>query len=385
MLGVGVSAVLVPVAASSAGSATPVSAAHGPSADTGTLDGYDPWPNRPTFRPARANPLTSPGKFKGVDGKMHSHSPILVGGRNGTKYFGEELDGACGYGRQFGKSLNRLRKLARVIEQSGRLVVYTVPPSKSAVNKQDLRLKRLPHGKCDVIGIKRQDRTLDTFQDRNYLGMRKQLANAAAAGQKHLYWPIDTHWTKLSSVQYVQALAKRLDPTLAKRQTYRRGKEKIETDLSFLGIIPRTREIGPALFPTTPVRVQPVPGSVAYDPSVVISPEHEWRTKPGRLTWPGRTLLVGDSFTYRGLDGLMPLFGHGQFLWIGQPGVPSVVDAIPQADTVVLEVVQRWLPISPLTSKSFKIRVRRALAAYDEARWDKVQTPSMRGGRGTAR
>jgi hypothetical protein len=38
---------------------------------------------------------------------------------------------------------------------------------------------------------------------------------------------------------------------------------------------------------------------------------------------------------------------------------------VPKADTVVLEIVQRWLPISPLTKRSFKKQVAAALAAHD--------------------
>ena len=319
------------------------------------------WAYRPSVKGAPTNPLTTPGPFQGLDGRTYEHAPAVVRGKHGTVYFGEELDAACGYGRMFTDALDQLAKLARVIESSGRRVIFTVAPNKSAVNKRDLRTKRLPHGKCDLRGIKQQDRLLDRYKDRNYLGMRKPLAKLAAAGEKRLYWPIDTHWTKLSTVRYAKTVAKRLDPQLAKRQTYRTGHETIETDLSFLGIIPETFETGPAQFPTTPVTVEAVPGSVVYNPDVVISPVHEWTTSPPGATWPGRTLLIGDSFTYRGLDGLMPLFEHGEFLWVGQPGVPSVVDGIVAADTVVIEVVQRWLPISPLVRKPFKVQVRRAL------------------------
>jgi alginate O-acetyltransferase complex protein AlgJ len=358
-------ACLIPTATVPADAAAPVP--HGLSAteDHGrALDGIDPWPDQATLTGLKDGPLTA-SVYLGIDGELHHRSPLLVRGKNGTFYYGEEIDAACGYGRDFGRSLTALSRLARVIERSGRRVVFTVAPNKSAVNKRDLRAKRLPHGECTLKGIQQQDRTLDGFKDRNYLPMRRTLADAAAAGDTDLYWPIDTHWTRLSYVRWVQALAARLDPKLAKRQSFRRGRETIETDLSFLGLIPETRETGPARFSTTPVAVQAAPGSVVYDPDTVISPVHEWTATPARRVWPGRTLVIGDSFTYRGLDALMPLFRHGQFLWAGQPGVPSVVDAIPVADTVVLEVVQRWLPISPLTTKAFKQAVRRALSAYD--------------------
>ena len=70
-------------------------------------------------------------------------------------FFGEEFDGACGYGKKFDKALRRLAKLASIITNSGRRVVYTVPPNESGVLKRELRLGDLPHGSCDKVGIAR--------------------------------------------------------------------------------------------------------------------------------------------------------------------------------------------------------------------------------------
>ena len=307
---------------------------------------------------AKGSPLTS-AEYTGVDGERHKRSPILVRGRDGNVFYGEELDGACGYGKQFDKALKRLAALAKVIEKSGRRVVFTVPPNKSAVVKKGILKSQLPHKDCDLLGIAQQDRSLDRFADGNYVNTRKPLAAKAAAGQEHLFWPIDTHWTRLGAQVWVNALAGALDPKLAARQSTRKGRETIETDVAYLGVIPETQEKGPAVFTTTPVDVTADP---EYDPVHVIVPHHTWTTKPANRTWGGRTLLIGDSFTYRALDSLMALFGKGEFIWYGQPDIPSISDAIVGADTVVIEVVQRWLPISPITKPAFKDKVRAALA-----------------------
>ena len=323
--------------------------------------GPDPVSERASFT-AKRNPLAS-AQYTGVDGNVHKKSPILIRGKDGTVFFGEEMDGACGYGKQFDKGMARLSKLARMIERSGRRVVFTVPPNKSSVLKGAILRSQLPHGKCDLIGLAQQDRVLDRFKSSSYLPLRKTLAARAADGQRNLYWPIDTHWTRLGATTFVQGLAAHLDPALAKRQETRKGKETIETDVSFLGVIPKTFETGPAVFSRTPVKVAPAQGSPAYNPENYFSAEHVWTTKPARLAWPGRTLLIGDSFSYRALDNLMPLFARGRFLWYGQVQPSYIAEAIPDADTVVIALTQRYLPIGPITQPGFKADVRRALAA----------------------
>ena len=226
--------------------------------------------------------------------------------------------------------------------------------------KRELLKSQLPHAACDLKGIARQDRALDRFDNRNYVGLRAPLAAQAARGKKNLYWPIDTHWTRVGAQTWVAALARHLDPRLAARQTTRKGRETIETDVSYLGVIPKTQETGPALFPTTPVTLVTRP---AYDPDTQVNPYHSWTTKPASRTWRGRTLLIGDSFSYRALNSLMTLFAKGEFIWYGQPETPAITDAIVDADTVVIEIVQRWVPISPITEPSFIADVRQALSS----------------------
>ena len=90
--------------------------------------------------------------------------------------------------------------------------------------------------------------------------------------------------------------------------------------------------------------------------------DYAWNSRPAKLTWPGRTLVFGDSFSHYALPNLVPLFRHGRFMWIGEVELDDVVEAIRDADTVVLEVYQTFLSIgSVLTTKAFRQQVRRAL------------------------
>jgi hypothetical protein len=298
--------------------------------------------------------------FLGADGLYYRHAPAVVEGADGTLYYGEEFDSACAYGRRYSGALKRLQRLARVIERSGRRVVYTVAPNKSSVNREDLPMSSLPHGECDLVGMKAQDSALDRFRDPDFIQTRAVLERGERDG-KELYWKLDTHWTTVGAGYYVKELARRLDPRLQRRQTYRAGHETILVDLSYLGILSPTYETGPARFSTTPVRVAPIRGNDPWDPTRAVDIDVGWNTRPAHRTWPGRTAILGDSFTYRALGAVMPLFRRGRFMWIGNVPEDELVSQIKRSDTVVLEVVQRYLPISVLADTGFRKALARKL------------------------
>jgi alginate O-acetyltransferase complex protein AlgJ len=309
---------------------------------------------------ARQEPLAST-QYVGVDGKTYGRSPILIRGRDNHVFFGEEFDSACGHGKAYGKAMKRYSALASLLRRSGKRVIFTVSPNKSAVLKSKLLPSQLPHKKCDLLGMSQQERLIDRFGAKGYVPIRQALVDRAKR-TGHVYWPLDTHWTRVGADVWVDAMARTLDPRLADRQRFRKGKETIEVDVSYLEVIPKTRETGPALYTSTPVRVAPVPGSLPYDPDKQFSTQHAWTTTPARKAWKGDTVILGDSFTYRALDNMQPLFARGTFLWYNQLSLDVLVDALVDADTVVMQITQRYVPISPLVLPAFKRQVEQALS-----------------------
>ena len=297
--------------------------------------------------------------FTGQDGLVHDPSPLAVNGGNGVVFYGEDFDAACAFGMEFDKGLKRIARLVDAIENSGRHVLFSIAPNKTAVDKAALAGASLPHGKCDSRGIRQQDRALDTFRNDNWVPLRAKLTRQAARGADE-YWKVDTHWTSVATTTWAEDLAESLSPKLAQRQSYRRDTESLHVNLSFLGMTGDIVETSRGRATTTKVRVKPKPNIGVFDPEVV-SPTVGWQASPRTRTWPGRTLILGDSFAYRALDPLMHLFRNGEFLWLGIVPAPDLVDAIAKADTVVVEVVQRYVPGSILGVKSTLKAVRRAL------------------------
>ena len=113
------------------------------------------------------------------------------------------------------------------------------------------------------------------------------------------------------------------------------------------------------------MRVRPAGGDTVIDLQTLINPDISWRTGPASRTWRGNTLLLGDSFTYRSLSVLMPLFRHGRFMWLNSVTDEDVLKAMAKSDTVVIELVQRYVGASRHVQAEFRRAVRDTLADYD--------------------
>ena len=88
----------------------------------------------------------------------------------------------------------------------------------------------------------------------------------------------------------------------------------------------------------------------------------QWRSIPGDDLVPGRTLLIGDSFSYAGIDLAMPLFERGAFAWFQYFDTAALARQIRASDTVVVEVSQRTLTHSSVATAAFVDQVEAALA-----------------------
>jgi hypothetical protein len=272
----------------------------------------------------------------------------VVLGADGVRFYGPDFDLACGYGDRLVEGMRNLSKLARLIQGSGRRVVFTVVPNKSTVMRG--QLEDVPHGACDDVGLDEQRRLLEKYRDPRYLA----LPGLLATDHRQVYWDTDLHWTSLGATDFTRALAGRLDPKLARRQTYRHGTITAIGGLNALLHDP-TAETVPTADHGRNVKVSPreVAPTAAFDTT--------WRTRPAHRAWPGRTLAVGDSMMAVSLTTLRPIFQRGRFMWLGHVETSDIARAIAKADTVVLETVQLFVPDNDLATPQLYREVKRAL------------------------
>lgn len=274
--------------------------------------------------------------FVGPDGTTYDSAPLTVPGRDGMLYYGPDFDVACGLGSRIAHNLRQVAKLARVIERSGRTVVWTVAPDKTTVRPDDLP-DPMPHGACDAQGFDMMRGALDAVHDSSFLPLRAKLA-----GSPHQsYFKTDTHWTTVGGSIFAEALARRLAPRVARLQSYVFGTEQRVGNLNyFAGNL--ELETAETAMPTTRVKVRTARTSAdqLWGGYPQITFDYTWNSRPSRRTVPGDTVVIGDSFTMFALDSLMPLFERGRFLWRDKTSDNVQFRAIKQADTVVIEVNQ---------------------------------------------
>jgi hypothetical protein len=297
-----------------------------------------------------AAPLST---FLGVDGQLHEPAPLIIDGTDGQLFYGPDLDLACRVGGDFVKPMTKLSRLARTIERSGRTVVFTVAPAATSVIPD--QLGAFPHGRCDRRGIVAQSRVLDTYQDSAYLPLRRRLMDQP----RQMYWKTDLHWTTVGGARFAKTLATRLDPRLGRLQKYRYG---TETRLGLLnGYAGRSElETVPTARPGGRVDVRDA-GGFSWSGYPEFTFENAWVSSPKRHTWPGRTLVLGDSFAWYALENLRPLFRRGHFLWFSHAVDKEILRSIERADTVVIEIYQLVTPRTPITRPAFLRKLAKVL------------------------
>ena len=298
------------------------------------------------------------GQFQGVDGLAYESAPVAVPGLDGELFYGADFDVACGIGGGTSSAMQMVSKLAKVIEKSGRRVIWTAAPSKTSVLADKIDRDALPHGACDEFGLAAQQQVVDSVKDRNFLPLRQRLAK----DPRQMYFKTDPHWTTVGASVFARAVAGELSAKVARAQRYSYGTEtRVGLFNSLRGI--DTPELAETAVPAGKVTVRTAKGSVedwAGYPDLAL--DHAWDSSPRQRTWPGRTLLLGDSFMMFALESMRPVFRHGRFIWVDHVDRAHVIQAIKQSDTVVIEVLQTFLPLGqPLVDKSFRSAVRRAL------------------------
>jgi hypothetical protein len=237
----------------------------------------------------------------------------VLAGRDGWLFLQDELNRACGPPIPFEQALARWRALVATIRASGRDVVLIVAPDKASVYPEHLPASYV----SDDCALAAKRRLWRLFDGGGVVELRDALVAQKASAGDDLYARKDSHWTTLGSLSLVRAA------------------------LAQLG---------------TGIRVSPGeitdPGRASYqgDLTVLIgNPENDTRAEravtraAGAPRVPGRTVLVGDSFSNAPIGQLRSYFAEvAHVLWVGTP-IDELAGRIAGADTVILETVEREL------------------------------------------
>lgn len=291
--------------------------------------------------------------------ELEGETPEAVEGRDGYFFIGTDFSLGCGSGAPFEDYLDTLGDLATVIADSGRDVVWTIAPDKSTTLVDRLPDK-VPQGACFRQNQRWQEHLISTVDEPHYVDTLAILREADAAGHQ-VYWRGDSHWTSYGASLWLLAALDRLDPSVAESVEITDATADRNGDLYVMAKRDDV-ETAPSRTLTTGATMKPVRGARTFDPGADQWGPLEWRNVPGDGLLRGRTLLIGDSFSYAGIDLTMPLVEKGAFAWFQYLDTADIARQVAASDTVVIEISQRTLTHSSVAMPAFVDQVEAALA-----------------------
>lgn len=265
--------------------------------------------------------------------------PRVIEGRDGWLYFGDDVAEACRPRGSLTETLDRVRRLAEIVRQSGRKFLFTVAPDKTTVYPDRLPERFL--GKDCMNRRKREFWTALAKSDlTGYIDLRTPLQTLQRESRKPAYWRTDSHWNDRSAALYGMRLAEALQPGLTK-----------DSRLAEVGRRARVGDLGPLL--GTPREETIDLWSLTRDGVRQVRQDNSrmplWFTvsnvSEGAPLFKPKTVLIGDSFTRSSVPWITPYFADLTVLRSDTPakaGPDRAAEQIAASEVVVFEMVERY-------------------------------------------
>ena len=263
--------------------------------------------------------------------------PTVIIGRDGWLYLGEDLARACRPTHGIVDTLARLRRLDRMVTESGRRLVLVVAPDKSSVIPE-----HLPEAySTDGCALRHRRDFWERFDADPPVAVYVDLdARFARLRSDAVYRKLDSHWTPQGAAIYAQELATALDPRLWEgTRVVRTGTRELGGDLAQL-LGRRTTE-AVAEWEVVRPGVHGNFGNVALgaEPASILN------RSTGVALFPQRTLLLVDSFSLKQVSGtaVFSLFEGAVALYSQAARPQTIAREIAEAEVVVVEAAERYV------------------------------------------
>ena len=266
-----------------------------------------------------------------------------VAGKGGWLFLEGEFVRACVPFIAWPTAMARWERLASVIRRSGRRVVLVFPPDKSAIHPEYLPASFAQRA-CVGPGHDAAWAAIEGATDPAVLGLRRAMLAAKRPGTSGPYFRKDTHWNTMGGTIAVRELLERIGvPGVRMRNDeIVKGRVEYAGDLATLSGAPQTD----------------------------VAPRWTIERRTGAPRLPGRTLFLHDSYGTAMQDALVGYLQEPVLLEWYNRSPAAVIAAIRQADTVVLQTIQREANFRAsdlgLVTPSFLAEARRALPPQRE-------------------
>lgn len=282
----------------------------------------------------------------------------VIEGEDGWLYYGADVEAKCSPVRPLAETLDRLDRLRKAVESSGRRFVLVIAPDKTTMVPEHLPPSYA--GKdCSEPATRTFWDTVDTQP--GFVDLRPALDRAAKQLGKPAYYPNDTHWTDEGAVMLTREIAEAIEPGVT-RQWQSRGIGWITGTADLPTMLGRTEDKMTIRYVLEPdgKTDRTKPPLLDYD-----RPVH-YTAPSGEGTVDAPTLVVGDSFTAAS-SRYLPA-GFSDLTILGYPRMgeheQTTLDAFVDAEVVVVQVVERSVASGnlPLVDEGFIDRVAQAMA-----------------------
>ncbi len=297
----------------------------------------------PSYGGTDQGPVGGAPPGDGTDGAATEYPKVLQG-EDGWLYFGGDVSNLCEPVRGVEETLERMDRLARAVEQSGRRFVWTVATDKSTVYPDALPETYLGR-ECSEARRAEFWEALYDAPPSNYVDLRRSLEEEQRRTGEPIYRRTDTHWADRGAAIYAREVARALDPSLLDSTSFREdGPKTWPGDLAAMSGQPSEDEFT-AVSVSRP-GVRPVGrDDIALPEMPVTGPVTVTNETTGAPLFAPATLLLGDSFSNSSRPLLGPFFRqvtvlHNEYADIDpQAAAAALVDA----DVIVLEIVERTI------------------------------------------
>ncbi|KQX69937.1 hypothetical protein [Angustibacter sp. Root456] len=267
--------------------------------------------------------------------------PRVVVGEDGWLYYGGDFLNPCTARGPVKAPIDQLRRFTALLRASGRHVAVVVVPDKS-----DVAVEHLPHRYIGRVCAAERRRAFwqayDAVDDPGFVDLRAPLRHAQRE-PGGTYLRSDSHWTALGQVIYAREVLQTIAPGVWDPEAvHQRGTFRKRGDLGPFVQAERVDVVPGYVIERPAVRLdaEAFPSSKHLSPRLRATARPESTGDPSRLV-PGRTVLIGDSFTYNSVPGWQPWFSDITPYHRERSSRAQMVRAVAGADTVVLEVVER--------------------------------------------
>lgn len=257
--------------------------------------------------PARADPI---------------NGGSVVVGRDGWLFLSNEFERACRPGRAPADVIASVRRLASILERSGRRLVLGIPPDKGSM-VPSLVPDDYPLKACSERARAQRAAVLHSAALPGFVDLEAVLAREQRRAGRPLYLKFDTHWTDLGGTVAARAVLRAVNPELLRgtRTVRLRDRKRVE-DLAFIAgdTDPRPQQRHALVRPG--VKVTELQGSAGGRHS---------EAHGSSLLFRRDALIYGDSFAQRTFGQFRPYFADLTFLPVVTSPAATVAESFLRA------------------------------------------------------